>query len=289
MRSAIVPLFTVVVIGVVIGLFLQSFGSDKVTRSGGIPAANANIEPAYLPFTEAGDAKMTALAEQLAAEIEARKALQATVDTLAAQLAQLTRERPILESAIGSAQSGGANPASANAIGFSSSAGGTWFNEQALIDVGMDATEARRIKTVYEEQALERLYLQDQAAREGWNGAKRREAFQALASRQQALKTELGDAAYDAYLYASRQPNRVQVQGVLAGSAAANAGIQDGDYILSYNDQRVYNGQELRKATSQGATDEVIVVTVERDDSQQQLYIPRGPLGIRMNSASVAP
>ncbi len=282
MRSAIVPLFSAVVIGVVIGLFLQSFGSDRVTRSGDISASNTDIEPTYLPLTDAENATITGLAEQLTAEIEARKALQETVDRLATQLAQLNRESSAPEAAIVNAQ-----PAGSNFRGSNSS--GPWFDEQALIDVGIDATEAQRIKAFYEEQALERLYLQDQAAREGWNGAKRREAFQALAAQQQALKTELGDDAYDAYLYASRQPNRVQVQGVLAGSAAANAGIQDGDYILRYNDQRVYNGQELRKATSQGATDEVIVVTVERDDTRQQLYIPRGPLGIRMNSASVAP
>ncbi len=282
MRSAIVPLFSAVVIGAVIGLFLQSFGSDRVTRSGDISASNTDIEPTYLPLTDAENATITGLAEQLTAEIEARKALQETVDRLATQLAQLNRESSAPEAAIVNAQ-----PAGSNFRGSNSS--GPWFDEQALIDVGIDATEAQRIKAFYEEQALERLYLQDQAAREGWNGAKRREAFQALAAQQQALKTELGDDAYDAYLYASRQPNRVQVQGVLAGSAAANAGIQDGDYILRYNDQRVYNGQELRKATSQGATDEVIVVTVERDDTRQQLYIPRGPLGIRMNSASVAP
>ena len=92
MRSAIVPLFSAVVIGVVIGLFLQSFGSDRVTRSGDISASNTDIEPTYLPLTDAENATITGLAEQLTAEIEARKALQETVDTLATQLVQLNRE-----------------------------------------------------------------------------------------------------------------------------------------------------------------------------------------------------
>jgi vacuolar-type H+-ATPase subunit I/STV1 len=279
MRAAIVPLITVAVIGVITGVFLQSQGFFKVAKNVESATLSSRIGASPVHFAETENLQIRALADQLAAEIEARKALQESVDSLSRQLAQLIQASPSAEQANSGAQRSASTP----------NADRAWFNEQALIDVGVDVTEANRIKAAHEQLELERLYVRDQASREGWNRLKRREALQSIELQQQALEAEIGDDAYDAYLYASGQPNRVEIQSVLAGSAAAIAGIQDGDYILRYGDQRVYSGQDLRGATAQGTADELIGVSIERDNTKLEVYVPRGPLGVRMSSASVAP
>ncbi len=91
------------------------------------------------------------------------------------------------------------------------------------------------------------------------------------------------------YLYASGQPNRVAVTSVLESAQAAQAGILPGDLILRYDRERVYNWRDLRTATRSGNLADTVEVEVERDGDTLQLYLLRGPLGIRMDSRSVAP
>ena len=279
MRSTIVLLISVAVGGGAVGSFLQSRAPADAIKHVQSSKPIAAGEPREHPSGAKDTAQLLALAEQLDAEIEARTALQERVDTLSAQLSQLLKESP----------AGGIAPAESPLDADIPTSDGVWFNEQALIDAGIEVTEANRIKAVYEELAVERLYLQDRAVREGWNRAQRREAFAELQERQEALRAELGEDSYDAYLYASGQSNRVRVQAVLAGSAADSVGIRNGDYIIRYADQRVYSGRQLRGATAQGTSDEMVAVVIQRNDTVQEVYIPRGPLGIRMSSASVAP
>ena len=110
-----------------------------------------------------------------------------------------------------------------------------------------------------------------------------------LDDREQALRDQLGDSAYDAYLYASGQPNRVAVTSVLASAQAAQAGIQPGDLIMRYDRERIYNWRDLRDATTSGNLADSIEIEVERDGDTLQFYVTRGPLGIRMDSRSIAP
>jgi S1-C subfamily serine protease len=165
------------------------------------------------------------------------------------------------------------------------------FNERALVDSGMTGNQARELKVFFEQQEMQQLYLRDQSIREGWDRKKYREEIQALNNEEDSLKNRIGDSAYDAYLYASGQSNGVAVTSVLASAPAGAAGIQAGDHILRYDNQRIYSGFELRQATTGGngsATDSV-PIQVERDGEIFEVYIARGPLGIRMNSVSIAP
>ena len=136
---------------------------------------------------------------------------------------------------------------------------------------------------------MQKLYLRDQAIREGWDRQKYREEIQALNDEEDVLKDQLGESAYDAYLFASGQSNRVAVSSVLATAPAGAAGIEPGDHILSYDNQRIYSGFELRQATTGGNASDSVPVEVERDGEILEFYLIRGPLGIRMNSVSVAP
>ena len=281
MRSSIISLSLVAVIGIVIGLLLQSpessTGSSTSSANNTMQASTDETQPPAL----------AELSQQLQQEIIAREALQKEVTILSEKLAALSPE-DVQEPADDSA--GNSTSATAPADATHNSTKSAWFNQQALIDAGMAQTEAEQLKTRFEEMELAKLYLRDQAIREGWSGGKRyREERKKLESKTEDIKQELGEDAYDAYLFASGQSNRVAVQSVLSGSAASNAGMLAGDQVLRYDGQRIYNWRDLRTATTQGDLTETISIQVFRENKQMEFYVQRGPLGIRMTSVSVAP
>ena len=82
---------------------------------------------------------------------------------------------------------------------------------------------------------LERLELRDQAIREGWFRSERYfDELQALQGQNVKLRDEIGDQAYDSYLYQVGANNRVTVTSIIPGSAAELAGIQSGDVVEAY-------------------------------------------------------
>ena len=164
-----------------------------------------------------------------------------------------------------------------------------WFNEQALIDSGMGSSQASELKGHFEQLEMERLYLRDRSIRESWSREKYREAVQSLDSKEGELENQLGESMYDSYLYASGRPNRVSVTSVFPSAQAGISGIVSGDHIIRYDNQRIYNGFDLREATTGGNAGDTVALEVERDGKTIQFYLVRGPLGIRMNSVSVAP
>jgi len=103
------------------------------------------------------------------------------------------------------------------------------------------------------------------------------------------LRSEIGDNAYDRYIYTLGQANRVEVTSVIPGSPAEQAGILSGDIILDYADKRIFNWSELRDATAEGELGDYIQVNVLRKNSRISLLLPRGPLGVRMGSKRLNP
>jgi C-terminal processing protease CtpA/Prc len=261
------------------------------------PGENAQPEPVVqapatvnaFPAAPQGSTTLAQLSEALQREVSARKALESELAQLKQQVVGLTKA----ETPSGEAQDEGddnfdtkAHAAAMSGMGDDS----TWFNEQALVDAGVDVSVAQQLKQQYETLEMKKLYLRDRASREGWLRSERfLEERQKLDSRSTTIRDQFGDKAYDAYLYAAGLPNRVEVQSVLGTAPAGTAGIQAGDRILSYDNQRIYTGQELRQATAQGQANETITVEVERGGNILQVYLPRGPMGIRMSFVSVAP
>lgn len=161
---------------------------------------------------------------------------------------------------------------------------------ERLVEAGMNADVARALKTRLDDIAMQRLYLRDQATREGWMGEQRyREEAQRLAAAQNNIRQEFGDDAYDRYLYASGRPNRVEIQNVLENSPAAEAGLRAGDQILAYNDARTYGPGDLRRAAQGGSAGETVALQVVRNGETVTLYLPRGPLGVQMTGVSAKP
>ncbi len=164
------------------------------------------------------------------------------------------------------------------------------LNIASLVGAGIDKQQADHILRRVGELDMQRLDLRDRAIREGTLGT--REYLNALRELNQNapdLREEIGDDTYDRYLYASGQANRVVVTSVIAGSAAEQAGIREGDMILNYGDDRVFTWPELRKATTQGYRGEYITVNVQRDRQILSLLVPRGPLGVRLSTRSSTP
>ena len=165
-----------------------------------------------------------------------------------------------------------------------------WFNEQAMLDAGVDSGKVNYIKNAFEQAEMDKLYLRDQATREGWlNSERYTDAAREIADRTSALRSQLSEQEYDAYLYAAGRSNRVMVESVLSTSPASNAGIQPGDTILKYDNKRIYSWTDLTSATSEGTPNDTVSVTIERNGQTQQVYLPRGPLGVRLATDSVAP
>ncbi len=223
---------------------------------------------------------------RLEREIAARRALERQVDALARELAELRAALPAAGDA-GTLPVASDEPLAADDDDPLERR--EWFDEQALLDAGIDAFEADTLRRFYEELELQRLTLRDQARREDWSDAELRTALQTLDNREEEMRERLGDAAYDAYLYAAGRPNRLVVTSVLASAQAGQAGIVSGDRIIRYANQRIYNWRDLREAMAGGSVSDTIAVEVARDGDTLQFYLARGPLGVRTDSQSIAP
>ena len=159
-----------------------------------------------------------------------------------------------------------------------------------LIKAGVDSWTAEDIARKQSEASLRRLELRDDAIRDDYMGTARyREEFRKLAAAEVSIRDEVGEDYYDRFLYHTGQANRVAVESVMMGSAAENVGLQSGDVLVRYQDQKLYNWNDLRTATTQGDRNELVDITVLRSGTELTLSIPRGPLGVRLNPVRIDP
>ena len=273
--------------GVVIGILIQP-GPDTADATASVPEQDQALlatdqTTARTYSTDLESDSLNALQRRLDDEIKAREALENRLTELNRKIIDLERNAQLaVESNLAAADE---EQDESGLPGFNQ----RWFNEQALIESGMSDAQARELKINFEQLELERLYLRDQSIREDWDRDRYREALQALDDKEDEFKNQLSESEYDSYLYASGQTNRVAVTSVLESAPAAAAGIEPGDHILRYDNQRIYNWRDLRDATSSGTIGNMVSVEVDRDGRTMDFYLARGPMGIRMNSVSVAP
>ncbi|UCE85729.1 MAG: PDZ domain-containing protein [Deltaproteobacteria bacterium] len=225
------------------------------------------------------DLERSALAEALQAEVEARRKLAGEVERLRQEVARLGALSGI---AAAQTEPTGERPDDDEEVepealplhptGF--------FDEELLVAQGVGAAEAARLRETFDEHELERLYLGDQAAREGWLYTPRfRREIQALVEETRAA---LGDVSFDQMLYAAGRNNRVLVTDLLSRSPASQAGLEPGDIVLSYGGQPIFSAVELQAATQQGEAGTPTRIEVLRDDRVVTFRVPRGPLGVRL-------
>ena len=136
---------------------------------------------------------------------------------------------------------------------------------------------------ILDDVAMRRLALRDQAVREGWLRTGRfAEESRALNEELEATRETFGEDFYDWARYESGLPNRLRVGGVPADSPAAEVGLEAGDVVQRYAEARVLSVEELRELTTFGAAGETTAIDVLRDGELLRLYVPRGPLGVRL-------
>lgn len=159
-----------------------------------------------------------------------------------------------------------------------------------LMAVGFAPERAESLKARLDKFSLERLALVDRASREKWiNSERYRDELTKINDDENGMRRELGDTDYDRLLYAMGESNRVLVQEVMVGSVSAGADLRPGDTILSYDNKRIFDFSELRSATLEGLAGELVPVTIVRDDATNIVYLPRGPLGVRLDATRVLP
>jgi hypothetical protein len=162
-----------------------------------------------------------------------------------------------------------------------------WFDDLVLQDAGLSESEVEEIQARWEQFEMDKLYLDDLARREGYFGRpryqKRRQALDG------DLRSDLGSEGYDAYLYATGQPNRVVIQNVLPDSPAALAGLETGDVVIEYAGDRVFSPREFKSATTRGKREDLVLIEVQRGEELMSFRSSRGPLGVRMKSISAPP
>lgn len=159
-----------------------------------------------------------------------------------------------------------------------------------LVAAGLEPYRAEEIIREQSRVELKRLELRDAAIREGYLGTEKfRQEMRALRANETGIRSEVGEEVFDRFLFHTGQPNRLQVESVILGSAAENAGMQTGDIILSYQDKRLLSWNDLRGVTSAGERGESVNLVIQRDGSTQTLTLPRGPMGVRINAVRIDP
>ncbi len=145
------------------------------------------------------------------------------------------------------------------------------------------------IQAIRDDNQLQRLELRDQAIREGWINTDRfRDESNALRDGRQ-LRETLGDEGYDKLLVAEGRDNRVRIESVIENSAADLSGIEVGDTIIRYADDRVFQFRDLRGGTTGGVRNESVSIQVNRNGELIDLVIPRGPMGVTLTGVTEPP
>ena len=161
------------------------------------------------------------------------------------------------------------------------------FDEAALVDTELDAEQIEELRERYEAFERERLDILDMET--GEDGLLSTKGSRDLLILEGTLRSELGEHAYDAMLYSTGRDNRLLVRSVTDRSPAADAGIENGDVLLRYGDQRLFALSDLQQAKSSGQPGEFVEVEVQRGDERIWVSVPRGSLGVHVEADSRAP
>jgi hypothetical protein len=241
--------------------------------------------------TQRGDADedLREQVDQLRAEVAAQRTL---ASALQAEISGVRERIEDLEplAALNTARAGG-DEAEAGQAQKPAAPGrrtaGQWFDPGLLLEVDMDPDDIARVRRHFDAHQLEILFLRDRATREGWMHQPR--FSNEMQNLKGGLREEVGDADYDALLWATGRPNRVELSALLGGSPAVDAGLEDGDIVLRYDDQEIYHALGLQRATRTGDSGSTVSVDVLRGDEELRVYLPRGPLGAQLKPAHTSP
>jgi hypothetical protein len=280
--------------GVLTGALALAIYNQTNPESPSFLPVNASLNHANQPAGTVPNGRLAVLSHQLDVTMELTRQLEAQLADVTLRLSELElTQQQIIDEDLGQTDDQHESrviPAAAPETAQQKVKKTGTLTLDALVEAGIDRTQAEYILRLQGELDLKRLELRDRAIREGSLGSKQyANAMRELNRNAPQLRDELGDDVFDRYLYAMGKHNRVVVTSVIPGSAADQAGIRQGDMILNYGDSRVFTWPELRKATTEGYRGEYVTLNVQRDQQVLSMLVPRGPLGVRMRSSSRPP
>lgn len=271
--------------GLVVTVAAGAMVAINMAEPGGehfLPTPDKTPQTSFRAATTAGGSEqVSAMAEMLDREVEERLLLEDELEALQDRVSRL-------ESLLDDGERASPRPAQSSS-GTGASRRGE-ITEESFVAAGFTPEQAGYYRQRHDEVSMAQLYLRDQAEREGWLRSRRFVDEQRALRRQlEEMEAGMDEDTYARYLFALGRPNQVGVRRVLVSSAADSAGIRDGDVLLRYDGQRVYQASDLRRATRDGEMGEMVAVDILRDGQRIQTYVPRGPLGINMSSDRVLP
>jgi len=152
-----------------------------------------------------------------------------------------------------------------------------------LVKNGYSEDEAQRLLKIEADAQFEVM----QAVYEARRNRESLDLFSNSLNAQSTLRSRIGDAEYERFLVAQGERTNVQIASVLDGAPGGKAGLRPGDEIISYNGERTFSMTDLRELTMGGEAGENVIIEIDRDGVRMQLSIPRGPIGMNGNGASV--
>ena len=159
-----------------------------------------------------------------------------------------------------------------------------------LLKVGVTEMIAQYIIARMSQLDFRLLDLHDRARREGYlNSPRYHKERREIMATAPSLRSTIGNDSYDHYLYTTGQKNRVVVTSVMSDSPADQLGVQKGDIVLNYANEKVLSWQDLRKFTSKGVYGEYVNLNILRNDQLINILVPRGPLGVRLETTVLDP
>ena len=271
------------VLGIVIGIVITNIGQ------GYRPSEVTDTADVGVDAEQPSDAQSSWIASN-EVDAESVQALLNKVVEFEARILELEQKLDSQSEAGTNTQTNANTSARVSAASYRSSRQDRMLTIQSLINAGIDKETAADIVRRRSEIELKKLTLHDRATREDYIGTARyADELSGLLAETTTLRDELGDDAYDYYLYANKRPNRVKATSVIPGSAAEQVGMKDGDIILTYGELRVFEWDELKRNTSKGNLDEYVNVDILRDGQLMNLWMPRGPLGVRLGVVRMEP
>lgn len=267
-----------VVAGLVAGLGLAfwlqpSFEPvEAEAATGTAPAPRSSLDDDAL-----SEARLDALEDAFAAEVDQRVELEARVAELSAQLEALGQSPPRAPRANQNASNGPDPAIVEQRARVRREAAATPEERQRLAierltAAGFAPDRAEWINRRTQELRMQAMQAEYEARREGRPPPPDLEAT--------TLRAELGDQDYERFLTAQGRSTNVNIMGVLASSPAERAGLQPGDEIVGYDGKRVFDIAELNELTLGGTSGESVVVDVRRSGQNLQIVLPRGPIGV---------
>jgi membrane-associated protease RseP (regulator of RpoE activity) len=267
MRGSFAP----VAIGIACGLAVVALWS-LFRPAQELPAQPPSVPAPASVASGGAESEIAELRSRLIAELETRNELAQQLDELRIDVEGLVARLGELEA--GDEETDDEQPEQS-------------FDEAPLREAGLTNREAQELHERFDQAVLDRLYLRDQAIREGWFGGPRWR-LSTIGFRVQ-LQDEIGAERYDWLQYAAGRTNRVVIREVISGSVAADAGLRRGDVLLAYDGREVFSIGDLRVLLSSGQAGARVELGFDRDGRYQTLTVERGPLGAYLDELRVAP